>query len=183
MVEGGEEFYEFIKRLATMNDFQVATGRLPDTDREKRGDEELVLRFFAVKDYMDNYKGNVKEWLDSLMEAILFKRMVFDYERQERYFSNAFASIAGKLQGDAFARYRNGEAIGRLAPAYFEAMLGGYLRCADVFNAKSSNQLKAALNDLYSSDDFREVTGPGANSVHKLHARIELVDQKIRSLD
>ena len=60
MVEGGEAFYNFLKTLADEPSFKIAIKRLPFTTIEQKGDEELVLRFFAVKNFVDGYHGNVQ---------------------------------------------------------------------------------------------------------------------------
>lgn len=48
MVEGGGIFYDAIQEMATYQNFSKSISRLPDAFKEKRDDEELVLRFFAV---------------------------------------------------------------------------------------------------------------------------------------
>jgi len=90
-------------------------------------------------------------------------------------FSNVFAFIAKNFGSDAFARNKNGEGTGRLAPAYFEAAVGGVLRVLPKADELSQAELKDRLYGVYTSDAFREVTGPGANTVPKLNGRIDLV--------
>ena len=80
MVDGGDIFYDAIQEMANFEEFKNAISRLPDTFKEKRADEELVLRFFAVTIYRDRYKGNIEDWLDNLMEDILFKKIAFNLE-------------------------------------------------------------------------------------------------------
>jgi len=86
-----------------------------------------------------------------------------------------FAFIAKNFGSDAFARNKNGEGTGRLAPAYFEAAVGGVLRVLPKADELSQAELKDRLYGVYTSDAFREVTGPGANTVPKLNGRIDLV--------
>ena len=73
--------------MAQFPEFKLAILRLPESSVEKRGDEELVLRFFAVTSYREGFKGNIEEWLDSLMEKILFKEIDFDPESKNRIFN------------------------------------------------------------------------------------------------
>src|SRR5690606_19093575 len=72
MVEGGKYFYDAIQEMASYQSFAKAIDRLPDNFKERRADEELVIRFFAVTTYKESYKGNIEEWLDSFMEDVLF---------------------------------------------------------------------------------------------------------------
>ncbi|MCI1141573.1 hypothetical protein MOP88_03215 [Sphingomonas sp. WKB10] len=70
----GIKFYEFIIELAKYTNFFNLTETLADAEQEKRGREELVLRFFAAKDGVEYYHGNVADWLHNYMEAVLLDK-------------------------------------------------------------------------------------------------------------
>ena len=123
MVDGGALFYDTIQSLAAFPSFVKATARLPITMIEQRANEELVLRFFALITARNNFKGNIEEWLDGFMEDILFHRIEFDTLKQGANFERTFEIIYEKFGDQAFTRFNShGEATGRLAPAYFEAV-------------------------------------------------------------
>lgn len=175
MVEGGDSFYDFLKALAQDEGFKRATTRLSEVDLEQKADEELVLRFFAVKNYLTGFHGNVKEWLDAYMEEVLFKRVTFDQKHEQKAFTTTFKVLSEKFDGDAFARHKDGIAQGRLAPAFFEAVVGGILGRVDDVAKKDEAKLRKGLATLLESPEFRGMTGPGANSIQKLNGRIDLV--------
>jgi hypothetical protein len=177
MLEGGEEFYKHIQSFASFKPFKSAIARLPENAINEKADEELVLRFFAVKNYIDGYHGNVQEWLDAYMEEILFKKLKFDVKREREVFETSFSLLDEKFGQDAFARHRDGQPLGRLAPAYFEAVIGGLLPNMETVRAKTPKRLQSGLARVFESDDFRRVTGPGANTIEKLKERIRLVSQ------
>ena len=181
MVEGGEDFYDIIKGLAQNDDFKQSIKRLPETAIEQKGDEELVLRFFAVKNFIHGYHGNVQEWLDSYMEHVLFTKVHFDASSEKASFEQIFHIIREKFGSDAFARYRAGLPQGRLAPAYYEAVVGAVVSAPHMVAEKPAHDLRACLAALFESDDFRDVTGPGANTIFKLRERIELVKKALIS--
>jgi hypothetical protein len=60
----GARFYEFLERLARFTHFKKTISPISASDQEQRGDEELALRYFALRNYRDNFKGSVKDWLD-----------------------------------------------------------------------------------------------------------------------
>ncbi len=180
MVEGGEEFYKTIQRLAKYQPFKAAIERLPENALQEKGDEELVLRFFAIKNFLAGYHGNVKEWLDSYMESVLFKETKFEVTLESESFQNIFQLLSEKFGSDAFARYRDRQPQGRLAPAYFEAVVGGALSNIEAIAKKSPKTLRLALASLLESAEFRDVTGPGANTIEKLNKRIQLVSECFR---
>jgi hypothetical protein len=114
------------------------------------------------------------------MESVLFKESEFEIPQERESFQKIFQLLSEKFGLDAFARYRDGLAQGRLAPAYFEAVIGGALSNVDAIAKKSPKTLKQALASLVESSEFREVTGPGANTIEKLRKRIQLVSECFR---
>lgn len=180
MIVGGDSFYESIQEMARFPDFKSAIARLPESSIEKRGDEELVLRFFAVTDYREGFKGNIEEWLDSLMEKILFKKIEFNPESKKEYFKSVFTLINSKLRDEAFTRFNEyQEATGRLAPAYYEAVVATFAQHMAELQAIKADILKIRLIEAFSSYDFKSATGPGANTIQKLASRINCVGQHL----
>lgn len=175
MIEGGDKFYEAIQALANDNNFKESTRRLPNSSVEKRGDEELVLRYFAVTDYRDGFKGNIEEWLDGLMEEYLFARKPFALSRNGQRFRDVFRLIYDKLSDQAFTRFSDsGESTGRLAPAYFEAVVAAFDQHYDLLANIPGADLKERLQEAFDSQEFKDATGPGANTIAKLNQRIEV---------
>lgn len=180
MIDGGNSFYEAIQELAAFDEFKNATSKLPESSIEKRGDEELVLRFFAVTDYKEGFKGNIEEWLNSLMEKILFKEIEFERESQMEKFKSVFSLINSKLGNEAFTRFNDkNEASGRLAPAYYEAVVATFAKNMAVLKEIDSNILKARLIEAFKSNKFKKATGPGANTIEKLETRISTVSEHL----
>ncbi|GLP88264.1 hypothetical protein GCM10007921_38260 [Tritonibacter mobilis] len=176
MVDGGEEFYEAVQEMATFPTFSNAISRLPDSSKEQRADEELVLRYFAVTTFRDGYKGNIEEWLDTFMEGVLFGEIKFDIASSKARFERVFSLIEQKLQSQAFTRFNGqGHATGRLAPAYFEAVVAVFDEASDELEAVSSAETLERLKSAFASEAFQEATGPGANTITKLQARIDAV--------
>lgn len=175
MVEGGDKFYETVQGLARDQNFLVAIRRLPDATKEQRGDEELVLRYFAVTDYREGFKGNIEEWLDGLMEQYLFGLKTFDPSKNSKRFRAVFELIAQKLADQAFTRFNElGESTGRLAPAYFEAVVAAVDRNLDLLRYLDADTIKGRLQRVFQSTDFIDATGPGANTITKLNRRIDI---------
>lgn len=175
MVKGGKDFYDLIQRLAQFPQFKKAIARLPDSMVEQRADEELVLRFFALKNSRHTFKGNIEEWLDGYMEAILFGTTSFDLTEMEVLFFTIFTIIEDKMGDQAFTRFNtHGEPTGRLAPAYFEAVCGAFIDQTTTLEKIEADTLLQRLKLAFDSDDFKLATGPGANTIPKLRQRIEV---------
>jgi hypothetical protein len=178
MVVGGDVFYDAIQEMAKFDPFIKSISKLPDTFKEKRADEELVLRFFAVTQYRNKFKGNIEEWLDSLMEDTLFERIQFDLLERKNHFEDVFNVIAEKLSDSAFTRFNiEGEPTGRLAPAYYEAVVATFSAHLDDLRPLSPAIIRDRLQNAFNSKGFRAATGPGANTIEKLGQRISIISK------
>jgi hypothetical protein len=173
MISGGAEFYAELQRLAGLESFKSATDRIPDPDKEQRADEELVLRFFAVTQFRERFAGNVRDWLDSFMEELLFQRA--DAHLNSEAFEAFFAFIAEKFGDSAFSRWRDGAVQGRLAPAYFEAVVGALSNRFHELSSREPEELQSILAAAFEDVLFKEASGPGANSKAKMEQRISVV--------
>ncbi|AUC52327.1 hypothetical protein CDO87_03590 [Sagittula sp. P11] len=176
MVDGGADFYEVLQKLSQFSPFASATSRLPESMVELRANEELVLRFFALMNSRDTFKGNIEEWLDGYMEAVLFGEKNFDPIAMDEVFKTTFTAIFEKLGDQAFTRFNtHGEATGRLAPAYYEAVCAAFIERGPDLKDVQPSILLERLKSAFDSEDFKNATGPGANTIPKLHQRIKVV--------
>lgn len=178
MVDGGAEFYGILQRLAQGKNFQTAISRLPDSMVEQRADEELVLRYFALIGSIDTFKGNIEDWLDGFMERVLFGKVDISGMGLVDSFTETFDLIADKFGDQAFTRFNgHGEATGRLAPAYFEAVCAAVASNLNEVRNTDGEVLLERLRLAFESADFKAATGPGANTIPKMHQRIRVVKE------
>jgi len=180
--ETGVTFYKFLQDCAHLPAFRACIEPLSDSDEEQRGDEELVLRFFAVKNAQNMFAGSVRDWLDDYMEAVLLKKVAFDYAVEEGAFVRLFEFLGGVIGAGAFVRYRGATPVGALAPAYFEAVTIGTLRAMPGIEKVDPEKFKTAISKTVQGAEFRGFTGPGANSKEKLGGRIQTIYAAINSL-
>lgn len=180
MISGGGDFYAKLQHLSNLDAFKVATSRIPPTDLERRSNEELVLRYYAVRYFQNNFRGNIRSWLDDFMEEILIKGS--DAMNDTSEFQAFFNFIAENFEDRAFSRSREGVAFGRLAPAYFEAVVGALAGNLEIAQGKNTTDLQACLSDVFETQEFKDATGPGANSKEKMEIRIRLVREALTAL-
>ncbi|MDT3382544.1 DUF262 domain-containing protein [Labrys neptuniae] len=176
MVDGGDYFYNLLQNCAQDVNFRNAISRIPETEVEKRGDEELVLRFFALIYSRDGFRGNIEDWLDGFMEDVLFKKIDFNLDMAKSKFEETFSIINEKFGDQAFTRFNtDGRATGRLAPAYFEAVCATVHECMDTISQLLPGAALEKLKEAFQDEEFKAATGPGANTIPKLAKRIEVV--------
>ncbi len=179
--ETGSLFYGKLSKCANFPAFRETIALLPEGAFDTRVDEELVLRFFATKNYRTKFRGNVGEWLDSYMEAVLMKEVdLTDDDILE--FASVFTELAVKFGQFAFVKYRGMDPVGGVAPAYFEAVTMGAALNLGKLRSLSADEAKRLLAEVVQTKEFRRVTGPGANSLPKLEERIKLLSNAFASV-
>ena len=171
----GIRFYSFIKDRVSFSSFKVCIKTLSDTEREQKTDEELVLRFFALKNAQHLFTGNISDWLDKYMDSVILEDTKFDYESELKSFEEVFFLLEKSMKEDAFVRFRENEPTGRLAPAYFESVTIGTLRVIDQIRNLSPDCIRSKLIEVLQRESFRKNIGSGANTQEKLEGRIAVV--------
>ncbi|MCZ8188185.1 MAG: DUF262 domain-containing protein [Microcystis sp. LE19-338.1B] len=181
--EQGIQFYSFLQEKSSYSSFRNCTETLSQEEKEQKGDEELVLRFFAAKNAQDLFHGSVRDWLDSYMEQILLNKIIFDYEVEERDFNHIFDYLNRILGNGSFVRYRDHRApIGALAPAYYEAVTIGVFQMLEQVQNIEDALVKDKIIQILQSEDFKKNIGPGANTKTKLSNRIKNIQNGLLEL-
>jgi len=170
----GEAFLRFLDECSKQRFFEELTDTLSEQAKHRLGSQELVLRFFALKNSADTYKGSISDWLDDYSEAVAKETVNFNYDNERPLFNSFFALLAEKLGSEAFVKHKGGRALGGLAPAYFDAVAMGVLPLADRLTRVSAERAKEILNLAvgHENDEFRQNVGPGANAAPRLRRRI-----------
>ena len=180
--EDGTRFYSFLQNKATHPAFLNCIESLAQVEKDKKGDEELVLRFLATKNARHLFKESVRDWLDNYMEKILLKDIEFDYEKEEINFNKVFIYLSNALGEGSFVKYRGDKPIGGLAPAYYEAITIGTLNAIDEIINLPIDLVRKKVIATVQTDDFRQNTGPGANKRSKLEGRIKVIQDALLEL-
>jgi len=180
--ESGEEFYNFLQGCAKKKNFKLCIDRMSDNIKEMKGDEELVLRFFALKNSPATFKGSVRDWLDQYMEDVLKSNVPFDYTEEEKSFEEVFEFLSTTFSNSAFNRYKNGEAFGALAPAYFEAVTMGVKDIIPELKEIEIENIRNQVVKIFVRTAFLRNVGPGASSKSKMLARIKAVKDGLKEL-
>lgn len=180
--EPGIKFYTFLQERSSYSNFKTCIDTLSQSEKEQKGDEELVLRFFAAKNAQDLFRGSVRDWLDTYMENILFGEIQFDYSTETQDFNRLFDYLSQILGSGAFVRYRDQSPIGALAPAYFEAVTIGVFRILEILENLDNSSVRDEIIKIVQSNSFKDNIGPGANSRTKLSNRIGCIQEGLNQL-
>jgi len=143
------------------------------TKKEKeREKEELITRFFAYGDGLDDYKDNVSAFLYNYTKK-MNKHFLKNPEDVEKYRQRFISTM--EFVSRTFPWGFRKSATGRTSPrARFESIaIGSYLAMEEMPSIANKS---IAVEDWLNSKEFRAVTGAdGANAIKRLRTRIDFV--------
>lgn len=157
------QLQKWIERLATSEPFHKTT-RLTDVAKEKRAQDELILRFFAFR-HVPYQKGlDVHDYLDHAAVTIA-RDQQFKMDKEEVVFQNVFELIYAALGDGAFRRWDGNRFSGKFLMSVFEVISYGLsLNLTAVSKLKTAEQKDFVLERakaLWGNDVFKKYSGPG----------------------
>jgi hypothetical protein len=175
----GPTFPDYIQRLSQNEAFRDCVELTPNNLRKGYADE-LVLRFFAVKNFSDNFKHDVDEFLTRYMRAVARGDQPFAYDAEERVFSQVWNLLRSVFEtGDAFrAKTEDGRNIGPFSPALYEMITYGLARHYEKNAAAAPTDLRRKILAFIREAKNRNLTGAGSNSRTKFLNRLAFANQE-----
>lgn len=181
-------FNNFIIELSQLDKFKTCTDILSQEKILEAFDQELVLRFFALKNNRAEFKHDVEDFLTEYMEAVSDKEIAttFDYKNEREIFTKTFSILASTLgeKSFGFANKAGNDITKGFGVYHFEAFTIGlqiYLDKLDPLDKAQMSKLKEELTKIKLSKKFIEITtGGGKNSKGPLKDRIEFVENGLK---
>lgn len=153
-------FIDFIQRLSGDQNFKSGLVEVPDYLLERQFDDELVLRFFTLKN--GNLKRYQEEGLDTLAdcltkyaEEVASEVVPFDYAKEENVFTATFEVLNKVLGKDTFS------ARDQFLAFHYEAIsvaTASLLDQIEINNEVHLSKIKNNILALKADDDFQPVT-------------------------
>lgn len=182
-------FNDFINELAESDSFKKCTDTLTTEKLLAAFNQELVLRFFAFKNYRNRYRHDVGDFLTEYMEAVSDPDIdiSFDYEVEKKMFDKVFTLLTQTLGEHSFAwkNIKRGALERRFSVYHYEAItvgLASLLENLDIVSGEDTERLKNSLLELKDDPSFDNITkGGGKNARPQLEGRIEYVTNHLRT--
>jgi hypothetical protein len=184
------KFNDFVAELSRTESFRQTTEAMSEQSRLGAFDQELVLRFLAMKNYRHAFKHDLGDFLTEYMEKVSdpTEALPFDFDHERENFERTFAVLNNTLSDQAFA-YAN-KSRTRLTHGFsvyhFEAITLGVQGRVNSFNPNDMKQmegLKQVLMDVKLDPEFIKLTtGGGKNSPGQLAERISFVQGRVEAL-
>ncbi|HEE9847384.1 DUF262 domain-containing protein [Clostridium perfringens] len=179
------EFNNCIIRCSSDKNFKNTISKIDSKKIKEKIDQEMVLRFFALKNNLENYKHPFSEYLTNYMEDVAEKNIEFNIEREEENFKKTFFVLNSILGEDVFSSILGSERFKSDFVLYhFDAFTVGIQEHLDNIEKIIRDYNKSDLNKL--SDIFKNIKKSDALNKHKtgsklnIQKRVELVANKIK---
>lgn len=157
------------EELSKNADFKALVS-LSKQKRKELYDQELVLRFVAFLDKIDDINSNTETFLDNFME-----NSVNDDQFNVEYYKSKFTKVIKLLRevcGDAvFRNDRNA-----FVPAYYEGIMIGIAQNIERYEAKPQ-LIREKVELLKGNDDFKRYSGSASNSRSRVKNRLKQANQ------
>jgi hypothetical protein len=183
------KFIDFIIRLSKKDDFEICIKKISEQQKLGSFDQELVLRYFALKNYKHKFVHDVSDFLTEYMEKVSDPEsdIEFDYVTEEAGFDTVFSLLKQTLGEKSFGRSGKAGIQSNFAVYHFEAICTGlqpYLHKIDLSNAQQLEAINNKLMEIKCDDEFiAQTTGGGKNSPGQLTNRIRIVVEKLAELN
>jgi hypothetical protein len=184
-----EKFIDFIQKLARYPHFQNTISYVRDNDKQKQYADELVLRFFTIKNgNLKQYKdedsdATLADYMTKFAEDVATQAIAFDYNAEEAIFNQTFEFLDEVLGKDIFALPHSKQFYAFQYEAFSIAV-------ANLWSKKhylSVEVCREAIKELKQNPDFLDYT---YNDKHKavsgkdylkfLYKRLEFAERKLR---
>lgn len=184
-------FIDFVIEKSNSEDFKACTNKISKQQGLGSFDQELVLRYFALKNYREYFVHDVADFLTEYMEGVsdpdnndaVFN---FDFESEDATFEKLFLVLKEALGDRAFGRYGGSRIQQNFSVYHYEGICTGMLSILDKIDPNNSshiNDLKEKLEEIKADPEFIGVTtGGGKNSPGPLNKRVQIVVDKLSEL-
>ena len=186
------QFNDFIIKLSNNTDFQKCIENISITKKMAKYDQELVLRYFAFKDNLDQYSHDINPFLTEYLEQVSLNEG-FDYNEAEELFSLTFKILASTLGEKSFSPvadkkvpHETRKLARKFAIYHFEAIALCISFNIDKLktilgNGSLLKKLEKTLTLAKTDDEFIKLTtGGGKNYSGPLKERLNFIDSKLK---
>lgn len=179
----GSKAIDFLEECSKNADFQSVINRVASDKRKTKYDQELVLRFFTIKNDIENYRYPVTEYLTRYLEKITTEEIDFEYQKEKNIFEETFKFINENGGEEVFSgRTANGTIKNEFVLYYFD---GISISLASLIEQIISYDCAKTIMDAVDQVKYgAELQSYKTGSVNGVKARIRLFTEGVsRILD
>jgi hypothetical protein len=185
-------FNDFIKELSKEPNFMNCISIISAQQKISGLPEELVLRFFALKNNYDGFSHDVNLFLTEYMERVSepdiksAHKLNFDYVYEREIFAKTFFVLNSTLSDKVFGLVNKAKITKVFSVYHYEAFTIGLQDVIKKINITDSSELQEVqkvFSKIKLDSDFKKIiTGGGKNSKGPLKQRIDFVRNALSAI-
>lgn len=177
----GSKGIDFLEQCNKNNNFKTVIKRIGEEKNKTRYDQELILRFFATKNDLENYKYPVTEYLTRYLEKITTDEKSFDYEREKEIFDKTFEFINKNWGEEAFSgRTSKGTVRNEFVLYYFDGIAVSIASLINqIENCNCVDEIVAGINQIKYGPELQSYN---TGSVTGIKTRIKLFTEGVKKI-
>lgn len=165
----GNNFNAFVSDMAGKKEFWENIQKKEDTI-EMMYLEELVLRFFTLKNYGTKYQ-HIQKHMDEYMLAVTKGEIAFDYEYEEKHFLRIMKKISD-LGKDVFSL-----ATLPFSTSIYDPIMIAFSNNIEYIDTLSKEQIWDKIHQMKNDEDFRKQTKTSSSSRSRVVKKIEIANK------
>lgn len=179
------DFVKFVDKYSREYDNLHAVMGLTEPDPRMR-DAELVIRYYAFRNFLDTYSGNLKPLLDKTANHFnkIWENDQLEIQKQREDFESAISTTINIFGHNAAFRKWNGIRYERsLNRAVFDVMMYYFVH-EDVKRAAEliKFDVEQAYKDLCEDENFRSSIEGTTKSIDAIYTRLRLWGERMLAL-
>lgn len=172
----------FIIDMSEYQEFKNTIEKITHDELEKKKNEELILRFFTLKNSLDNYTSfkSLDEYLTYYMESVANDSIQFHYEEEQIIFQKTFSILNNTLGENIFSTRLDEDRYGQnFVLYYYDGLILGIQKYLDkIIDFNNYQMLQDVFNEIKDDKKFyRARTGSKSN----INTRIKIVEDKLET--
>lgn len=171
----------FIEDCSKNVDYQAVIKKIGEEKINKKIDQELVLRFFALKNDIEHYKFPVAEYLTNFLEGITTQVISFDYINEKEIFEKTFRIININMGDSAFSSITKTKNIKNDFVTYlFDGIAIAIAKLIDKIDVNNKNvKIEECIYEIKVGTELQAYKTGTLNSLNK---RIELFKEGVEGV-
>ena len=160
-------FNQFIQQLSK-KEYYMDIISLRKEDKEKMLAQELVLRFYTLKNYGTMFEKNIQRHMDKYMLEVSKGTIPFDYEKEEVIFERT-CRIINSLQQNVFKL-----STLNFSTSMYDALMINIALNLDTCEKYTPEDLLQKIDDLKNDGEFRKNTNAASSSKYRISSKIDI---------
>lgn len=177
----GAKALDFLEKCSENRDFQKIVSRIGKEKEKLQYKQELVLRYLAMKNDLEDYKYPVTEYLTNYLEHITVGKREFNYEREGKIFQKTASFISEKFGENAFSGItKNGVYRNEFVLYYYDGLFVSVANWIDsILKYRDPDKVVDKLNEIKFGEHLRAYK---TGSVNGVKTRIRLFMEGVQEI-